>query len=146
MDFEFTMLIFWIAMLVILIVAEAVTAQMVTIWFAAGAAAALVAEILGAEVWLQWIIFVAVSAITLVATRPLVRKLTQTKVQPTNADRCIGQTAIVVEDIDNIEGKGQVHVNGVVWTARSADGAVFKKDERVTVEKIDGVKLIVKSK
>ncbi len=146
MDFEFTMLIFWIAMLVILIVVEAVTAQMVTIWFAAGAAAALVAEILGAEVWLQWIIFVAVSAITLVATRPLVRKLTKTKVQPTNADRCIGQTAIVVEDIDNIEGKGQVHVNGVVWTARSSDGAVFKKDERVTVEKIDGVKLIVKSK
>ena len=146
MDFEFTMLIFWIAMLVILIVVEAVTAQMVTIWFAAGAAAALIAESLGAEVWLQWIIIVAFSAITMVATRPLVKKLTKTKVQPTNADRCIGQTAIVVEDIDNIESKGQVQVGGVVWTARSADGTVFRKDERVTVEKIDGVKLIVKSK
>lgn len=146
MDFEFSMLIFWIAMLVILIIVEAVTAQMVTIWFAAGAAAAIVAELLGAQVWLQWIVFVAVSAITLVATRPLVRKLTQTKVQPTNADRCIGQTAIVVEDINNVEGKGQVHVNGVIWTARSSDGSVFKKDERVTVEKIDGVKLIVKAK
>lgn len=146
MDFEFTMLIFWIAMLVILIIVEAVTAQMVTIWFAAGAAAALIAELLGAQVWLQWIVFVAVSAITLVATRPLVKKLTQTRVQPTNADRCIGQTAIVVEDIDNIEGKGQVHVNGVVWTARSSDGSIFRKDERVTVEKIDGVKLIVKAK
>ena len=145
MDFEFTMLIFWIAMLVILIVVEAVTAQMVTIWFAAGAAGAIVAELLGAQVWLQWVVFVAVSAITLVATRPLVRKLTKTRVQPTNADRCIGQTAIVVEDIDNIEGKGQVHVNGIVWTARSSDGSVFKKDERVTVEKIDGVKLIVKA-
>ncbi len=145
MDFEFSMLIFWIAMLVILIIVEAVTAQMVTIWFAVGAAAAIVAELLGAQVWLQWIVFVAVSAITLVATRPLVRKLTQTKVQPTNADRCIGQTAIVVEDINNVEGKGQVHVNGVIWTARSSDGSVFKKDERVTVEKIDGVKLIVKA-
>lgn len=139
------MLIFWVAMLVILIVVEAVTAQMVTIWFAAGAAAALVAEILGAQVWLQWVVFVAVSAVALVATRPLVRKLTQTKVQPTNADRCIGQTAIVVEDINNIEGKGQVNVNGVVWTARSSDGSTFKKDDRVTVEKIDGVKLIVKA-
>lgn len=139
------MLIFWVVMLVVLLVVEAVTAQMVTIWFAAGALAALVAEILGAQVWLQWIVFVAVSAVTLVATRPLVRKLTRTKVQPTNADRCIGQTAIVVEDIDNIEGKGLVNVNGVVWTARSSDGTTFKKDERVTVERIDGVKLIVKA-
>ena len=143
---EFSMLIFWVVMLVIMIVVEAVTAQMVTIWFAAGAGAALVSEILGAEVWLQWIIFVAVSAITLIATRPLVKKLTQTKVQPTNADRCIGQTAVVVEDIDNVDGKGLVQVGGITWTARSSDGTVFRKNEQVTVEKIDGVKLIVKSK
>lgn len=142
---EFTMLLFWIIALVVLIIVEAVTAQMVTIWFAAGALGAIVAERLGAEVWLQWVVFVAVSAIALVATRPLVRKLTKTKVQPTNADRCIGQTAIVTEEINNIEGKGQVHVNGVTWTARSLDGTVFKKDERVTVERIDGVKLIVKA-
>lgn len=142
---NFTMLLFWIIALVVLIVVEAVTAQMVTIWFAAGALGAIVAERLGAEVWLQWVVFVAVSAIALVATRPLVKKLTKTKVQPTNADRCIGQIAVVTEEINNIEGKGQVHVNGVTWTARSLDGMVFKKDERVTVEKIDGVKLIVKA-
>ena len=141
---EFSLVLFWVVMLVVLIVVEAVTAQMVTIWFAAGAAAAIAAEILGAQVWLQWIVFVAVSAVALVATRPLVRKLTKTKIQPTNADRCIGQTAVVVEEINNLEGKGQVHVNGIVWSARSSDGSVFKKDERVTVEKIDGVKLIVK--
>ncbi len=145
MDFEFTMLIFWIALLVIFVIVEAVTAQMVTIWFAAGAAAAIVAEVLNAPVYLQWIVFVVVSAITLVATRPLVKKLTKAKIQPTNADRCIGQTAIVVEDINNIEGKGQVQVGGIVWTARSSDGTVFAKDERVTVEKIDGVKLIVRA-
>ena len=142
---EFTMLLFWIIALVVLIIVEAVTAQMVTIWFAAGAAGAIVAERLGAEVWLQWVVFVAVSAVALIATRPLVKKLTKTKVQPTNADRCIGQTAIVTEEINNVEGKGQVHVNGITWTARSLDGTVFKKDERVTVEKIDGVKLIVKA-
>ncbi len=142
---EFTMLLFWIIALVALIVIEAVTAQMVTIWFAAGALGAIIAERLGAEVWLQWVVFVAVSAVALVATRPLVKKLTKTRVQPTNADRCIGQTAVVTEEINNIEGKGQVHVNGVTWTARSSDGTVFKKDERVTVERIDGVKLIVKA-
>ncbi len=142
---EYAMMIFWIVLLVVLIIVEAVTAQLVTIWFAAGAAAALIAELCGLQQWLQWVIFIAVSAIALIATRPLVRKVTKKTVQPTNADRCIGQTAVVTEDIDNVEGKGQVHVNGVTWTARSSDGTVFRKDERVTVEKIEGVKLIVKA-
>jgi membrane protein implicated in regulation of membrane protease activity len=76
---EFSMLIFWIVLLIILIVVEAITAQMVTIWFAAGAVAAIVAELLGAQVWLQWVAFIVVSVIALVVTRPLVRKLTKTK-------------------------------------------------------------------
>ena len=142
---EYAMLIFWIVLLVVLVIVEAATAQLVTIWFAAGAAAALIAERCHAPEWLQWIIFIAVSVIALIATRPLVRKVTKNKRQPTNADRCIGQTAVVLEEINNIEGKGQVQVNGIPWTARSLDGTVFKKDELVTVERIDGVKLIVKA-
>ncbi len=142
---EYAMLIFWIVLLVVLIIIEAVTAQLVTIWFAAGAAAALVAELCGLEQWLQWVIFIAVSAVALVATRPLVKKITNKTVQPTNADRCIGQTAVVTEDIVNIDARGRVNVNGITWTARSSDGSVIKKDERVTVEKIEGVKLIVRA-
>ncbi len=141
---EFSMLIFWVVLLIVLIVVEAVTAQMVTIWFAAGAVAAMVAELLNAQVWLQWAVFIAVSVIALIATRPLVRKMTKTRVQPTNADRCIGQVAVVTEDIDNVAAKGQVSVNGTVWTARSSDSTVILKDERVTIEKIEGVKVIVK--
>ena len=68
------------------------------------------------------LIFVAVSAIVVAATRPLVKKYARPKVQPTNADRCIGQTAIVAEDIDNIAGKGAVKVNGIEWSARSESG------------------------
>ncbi len=142
---EFTMLIFWVVVLVVLLIVEAVTSQLVTIWWAVGAAGALIAERLGAESWLQWVVFIAVSALMLIATRPLVKKLTKTKVQPTNADRCIGKTAIVKEEIDNIAGKGQVSVNGIVWTARTADGSVVPVDSKVTVEKIEGVKLIVKT-
>lgn len=141
---EFSMLIFWVVLLIVLIVVEAVTAQMVTIWFAAGAVAAMVAELLNAQVWLQWVVFVAVSVIALIATRPLVRKLTKTRVQPTNADRCIGQVAVVTEGIDNVAAKGQVSINGTVWTARSSDGTVISKDEKVIIEKIEGVKVIVK--
>lgn len=69
----------------------------------------------------------------------------EAKTQPTNADRCIGETAMVTEDIDNIAGKGRVEVNGISWTARSSDGANFRKGELVTVERIEGVKLIVKA-
>ena len=141
---EFSMLIFWVVLLIILIIVEALTAQMMTIWFAVGAVAAIVAELLGAQTWLQWVAFVIVSVIALVATRPLVKKLTKTKIQPTNADRCIGQVAVVTEDIDNMSAKGQVSVNGTIWTARSSDGTVIPKDEKVVVEKIEGVKVVVK--
>lgn len=138
------MLAFWAVMLVAFIVIEAVTAQLVTIWFAVGSLASLIAQMLGAEVWLQWVIFVSVSAVILAATRPLVKKFTKTKVQPTNADRCIGQTAVVTEKIDNIAGKGAVKVGGIMWTARSETGDVIDENKEVTVTKIDGVKLIVR--
>lgn len=140
---EYAMLIFWVVLLILLIVVEGITAQMVTIWFAAGAVGAIVAERLGAQMWLQWVVFVAVSVITLILTRPIAKKLTKTNAQPTNADRCIGKIARVTETINNIESKGQVSVDGAIWTARSSDGSVIEKDEQVTVEKIDGVKLIV---
>lgn len=138
------MLAFWAIMLVAFIVIEAITAQLVTIWFAVGALASLIAQMLGAEVWLQWVVFVAVSAVVLAATRPLVKKFTKTKAQPTNADRCIGQTAVVTEKIDNIAGKGAVRVGGIMWTARSETGDVIEENKEVTVTKIDGVKLIVR--
>ena len=138
------MLAFWIISLIVFVVIEAMTAQLLTIWFAAGSVAALIAERLGAEIWLQWTIFVVVSAIILAVTRPFVKKLTKQKVQPTNADRCIGETAVVTESIDNIAGKGAVKVNGIEWSARSDSGETIEAGNKVTIIKIDGVKLIVK--
>lgn len=138
------MLWFWIVLIVALVVIEAVTVQLVTIWFAVGAVGGLIASAFNLDIWLQVLIFVAVSSITLVATRPLVKRFTRTQKQPTNADRFIGQTAVVTESIDNIHGKGAVTVGGLEWTARTADGSVVEKDALVTIEKIEGAKLIVK--
>ena len=138
------MLAFWIVMLVAFVIIEASTAQLLTIWFAVGSLAALIAQMLGADIWLQWLIFVAVSAIVVAATRPLVKKYARPKIQPTNADRCIGQSAVVTEDIDNIAGKGAVKLNGIEWSARSESGEIIKANKTVTVAKIDGVKLIVR--
>ena len=138
-----TMVVLWIALLVIFIVAEAVTVQLTTIWFALGSLAALIANLCSAEVWVQWVIFAAVSLVALVVTRPFVKKLTVKRIQPTNADRFLGECGIVEEKIDNTEGKGLVKVKGALWTARSVDGAVIEKGENVRVERIEGVKLMV---
>lgn len=138
------MLWFWILLIVALVIIEAVTVQLVTIWFAVGAVGGLIASAFNLDIWIQILIFVTVSAITLIATRPLVKRFTKTNKEPTNADRYIGQTAVVTEPIDNIHGKGAVTVGGLEWTARTVNGAAVEKDALVTVEKIEGAKLIVK--
>ena len=141
-----TMYIVWAAAIIIFGVLEGVTAQLVSIWFVAGAIAALISVPLGAPQWLQFVIFFAVSLAVLAATRPLIKKRITPKQEKTNADRCIGQDAIVIEEINNILPTGQVKADGKVWSARSSDNSIIPVDTIVNVEKIDGVKLIVKAK
>ncbi|MBR3438467.1 MAG: NfeD family protein [Clostridia bacterium] len=138
-----TPIIVWIAMLALFVVIEAATAQLVTIWFAVGALASLIAALVHAPIAIQIVLFVVVSVVALFATRPLVRKITNTKEARLNADRCIGQTAVITETINNIDGTGMAKIDGKVWTARSADGSVIPEGTQVTVDKIEGVKLIV---
>lgn len=140
---EMTLIWIWAGLLLLFLVLEAVTVQLVSIWFALGALGALIATLCGAGAAVQVAVFAAVSLGALILTRPLVRKFTSRKAQSTNADRNIGATAIVLEAIDNVQGAGQVQVNGMVWTARSVSGQLIPKDALVTVERIEGVKLIV---
>ena len=138
------MLWIWIAAIVVFVVVEAITVQLVTVWFAVGAVGGLIACLCNAQLWVQIVIFVAVSAVTLIATKPLVKRFTHAKKQPTNADRYIGKYAVVTEPIDNILNKGAAKIGGLEWTARSADGSKIEKEKIVTVERIEGAKLIVK--
>lgn len=141
------MLYLWIALFVIFLIAEALTAQLATIWFAAGALVALILEIAGVEsIAIQVTAFVAVSALTLIVTRPLVKKMVAQKSIATNADRNIGCEAVVTEDIDNLKAQGSVKVNGNIWTARSTDDSPIEAGTIVITEKIDGVKMIVRRK
>lgn len=138
-----SMNIFWAAAMVVFIILEAVTAGLASIWFAIGSLFALIAAALDAKLWLQVLIFVIVSIIALIATRPLAMKYVNNKSQPTNADRLIGSTCIVTETIDNIAATGTVSAEGKVWTARSTSGDVIEAQSLVTVDKIEGVKLLV---
>ena len=133
----------WLGALVAFIVIEAMTVQLLTIWFALGSLAALIAALCSASMPLQIGIFVAVSIVALIVTRPLVKKFTGLKYSPTNADRFIGETTIVTQTIDNIRESGLVKVKGSVWTARSADNSIIGEGETVTVKQIEGVKVIV---
>lgn len=134
----------WLGLMVILGVAEALTMQMISIWLAGGALAAALAAMCGLNGLWQAVIFLAVSAVLLIATRPLVKKLIHDgKDKRTNTDRFIGERVIVTEEINNIAGTGKAVLNGVEWTVRSGSGDVIEKGEIVTIEKIEGVKLIV---
>lgn len=138
------MLYVWLGLTILFAIAEAATAQLTTIWFAAGSLTAMLLTIFGVKsVTVQIIVFVLVSVVTLIATRPLVKKLLHKKVQPTNADRNIGETGIVTEDIRNIDGEGAVKINGVIWTARSAKDEYIPADSLVKIISIEGVKVIV---
>lgn len=133
----------WLAIIIVAAVVEAATTQLVSIWFVIGGVSALIANLCGAPLWLQWVIFAGVSTLALLATRPLVRRLLSFKRVDTNADRYIGATGIVTVQISNTLGKGQVTVKGSVWTARSADGSEIPEGCPVLIQSIEGVKLIV---
>ena len=135
--------VFWLAMIILAVVVEAATNQLVSIWFAVGGIAALIAALCGAPVYAQWILFVVLSLAALLCTRPFVKKLTRFRREDTNAGRCIGQVAVVTEAIDNTQAVGQVKVLGSVWSARSVRGTVIPAGTEVVVREIEGVKVIV---
>ena len=133
----------WTAVIIIAIALEAATAQLVSIWFAGGGLAGLIAHFLHAPFWLQVIAAAVATLILLLATRPLVRRFLRGEETRTNADRVVGRTAVVTEPIDNVLAKGRVSVLGSDWTARSLDGGAIPAGAQVRVERIEGVKLIV---
>ena len=134
----------WLGAIVLFGVIEAATAGLVSIWFIAGSAAALLAALADTSIAVQLVLFAVVSALALALTRPLVRRLNRQKAIPTNADRVLGETARVTETIDNEAATGAVYVDGKTWTARSTDGSVIPEGSRVRIETLEGVKLFVK--
>ena len=132
----------WTGAVICFVVLESVTVNLVSVWFAVGAAAGLLAAVAGANFTGQLAAFVFVAALSLLATRPLVRKyLSDRPSVATNADRVVGMIGKVRERVD--DESGTVYADGKLWTARSSSGVVIPEGAQVTVERIDGVKLIV---
>lgn len=133
----------WIGFAIVMAVCEAATTQLVSIWFVLGAVSAAVTTLFTPSIFIQLVVFLVVSAVSLAITRPLVKKLRKSeRAVSTNADRLIGKTGVVTVSIDDMLSVGQVKVLGETWSAKS-DSAPLSKDTKIKVLSIEGVKLIV---
>lgn len=139
------MIVVWIAVMILLLVGEAMTVGLTFLWFAIGAAGGLIAAAMGAGTLTQLLVFLLVSALSLVLVRPFAKRFLNTRVSPTNADRVIGKTAVVTESIDNVAGVGQINVAGQIWSARSEYNTVLPANTQVRILRIEGVKVFVEA-
>ena len=135
----------WLVLMVVLVIIELLTVGLTTIWFAAGALVAYLCTLLGANLAVQIIVFLVVSVVLFLLTRPiLVKRLNKSRTK-TNVDSLIGQEARVTEVIDPFRGTGTAMLDGKVWTARSNNDQVIDVDTKVKVLAVEGVKLIVEA-
>ena len=134
----------WLVIAIILIVIELFTVSLTTIWFAVGAICSAFCTLFTDNLWPQLIVFIIVSVILFIFTRPFAMKHLHLGKEKTNIDSIVGQQAVVTETIDNIKGTGHAKINGLDWTARSTDEAVtIAQGAVVTVREVSGVKLMV---
>ena len=134
--------IIWLALVIVFLILEAATVQLISTWFAAGALAAMIVNLLGAQVWLQIVVFFTVSIVLLALLWPMARKHIKAKVVPTNADALVGRICHVTEAIDPVEG-GRVKLGDVTWSARAEHGETIPAGALVKVLKIQGAKVFV---
>ncbi len=137
----------WLGIAVFLAIVEVCTTQLVSLWFVIGAAATAVcsATFLKEQLLWQIIIFIVISVIALILTRPLVKKLKSESKVSTNSDRNIGKTGVVIVEINPTDGTGQVKIGAEKWSAKSFDGSIIKEGTNISVQAIEGVKLVVKA-
>ena len=133
----------WLAVFVIFLLVEASTVGVVSLWFAAGGLVAMIASLLGAEFWLQGVLFLTVSCVLLACLRPIVRKYFKPRLAKTNVDAVIGSQGYTTAAVDNLKAEGRVKLGAMEWTARSADGQPIPEGVLVRVDRIEGVKAFV---
>lgn len=135
----------WLILFVICIVLEIISMGLTTIWFAGGALVAYITSFFAGEL-VQIIVFLLVSIILLVTTRPFAKKFINGKAEKTNVEAMAGKIGTVIESINNISATGKVSISGENWMARTENGEIIAEGELVEVIRVEGVKVIVKKK
>ena len=132
----------WLTIIVIALIFEGCTAGLTTIWFAIGGAVSFILALFNVNTYVQIAAFFIVSVLLLICTRPLITRTLVKKTEKTNADKIIGKKALVIEEINELKGTGQIKISGSVWSAKADE--IIQKDETVIIEDIKGVHVIVK--
>lgn len=142
-----TILFVWLLLLIVFIIVELITMGLTTIWFAGGAVLAIILAMLQVPLAIQVAVFLIASILLLIFTRPIAVKYFNKDRLKTNVEGLVGRQAVVISEIDNLNGIGQIQVSGQEWSARTVeDGIVIPVGEVVVVKAISGVKLIVEKK
>ena len=136
--------IIWLALMIVFIIMEAATVQLISTWFALGALAAMIVSLIGGELWLQVVVFFTVSIVLFAMLWPLAKKHLKPKLVATNTDALVGRVCVVTERIDPLEG-GRVKLGDVTWSARSESGAQIPAGAQVKIMKIQGAKVFVET-
>lgn len=137
------MSVVWLGLMVLFLLIEAGTVALVSLWFAAGALAAILVSLLGGNIVIQSAVFLVVSCVLLALVRPILRKYYTPQITRTNVDSLLGSQGLVTKDIDNVTGSGEVKLGAMTWTARSTDGAPIPAGTQIRVDRIEGVKAFV---
>ena len=133
----------WVAVIIAALIVEAATLDLNAIWFALGGLGGLIVTSVGGSLHVQLVVFVVISAVLIFLVRPFARRVLRPKGAATNADRIIGQEALLTQPINNTLSQGEIKVFGQLWTARAADGGEIPAGSLVRVREIVGVKAIV---
>lgn len=134
----------WLVIAIVFLVAEAATVQLVSIWFTCGAVCALLTSLITDSLVWQIVVFLVVSGLLLIFTKPMAKKLLAKGRVTTNAGSLVGQSALLIEEVDNDASTGALKLGGTTWSVKSITGEKLPAGTRVTVEKIEGVKLYVR--
>lgn len=139
-----TEIIVWAILFIVFVIIETVTAQIVSIWFALGALVSLIVSCFTDSILIQLIVFLAVSILSLLLTRPVFKKFINIKHEKTNTDNFVGKEGILIEEVDNIKGTGRLSISGLTWNTRSIDDKIIiPVNSIVVIKEIKGVTAFV---
>ena len=135
----------WIAVIILAVIIELLTDQLVSIWFVPGAMISTVLEFCNVDIIWQILVFLIISVAGIILGKTVLVKYLKTNDTKTNIEAIIGEKCVVTEEINNYKGCGQAKVKGQIWSARSVDDEkTFEVGDILCVVAIEGVKLICK--
>ena len=139
--------LYWLILLAIILVIEIITLGLTTIWLAGGALVGFLAAVLHVPLPIQIVLFLVVSIVLIVFTRPVAERYFNNSREQTNVGGIIGREGKVIVTIDNFNQTGAVLIDGIEWTARSdEEDVVIETGERIVVTRVEGVRVFVKVK